>query len=497
MITAHPGWLGAIERRVFRGGADRDAQLARALDRIRVARGAREVLAVTARELQCALGAVRVRLLVEDAAGAYVDSIGAVTLDGRAALIGLLRATETPLDLAGDGRLRALLPPSDRDWIATHEIELLASLKRRDGSISAVVAIGRKHGGFPFDRRDRWLVSSLTAAAAACSDVDARAPRDQRSPSSDAPLPAASEVAFQCDRCGLVFDAMPLACGCGGEAILAALPARVGEAFTVTRWLGSGGMGVVYLARDERLGREVALKTLPELNADAVGRLQAEARAMAALSHEALATIYGLEIWQRTPVLIVEYLAGGTLARRIARGPLSPAETIQLGVRLAHALAYMHAGGALHRDLKPSNIGFTATGVAKLLDFGLTRSVEPNAGDAIEPLDAMSTGDRTIAGTPAYLPPEAGTNTPATAAFDLWALSVTLLETVSGVNPFAPERGRVARQLSDEELTSFCARHVGAPPLGAFFERALAADPDRRFHTSEEAIAALEDLRRG
>jgi serine/threonine-protein kinase len=196
-------------------------------------------------------------------------------------------------------------------------------------------------------------------------------------------------------------------------------------------------------------------------------------------------------------VLIVEYLAGGTLAGRIARGPLSPAETIQLGVRLAHALAYMHASGARHRDLKPSNIGFTATGVAKLLDFGLTRSVQSNAWDDVEHLDATLTSERTLAGTPAYLPPEASAATPATPAFDLWALSVTLLEAVSGVNPFAPERGRVARQLSDDELASFCARHVSAPPLRAFFERALAADPDRRFQTSAEAIAALEDLRRG
>jgi serine/threonine protein kinase len=157
----------------------------------------------------------------------------------------------------------------------------------------------------------------------------------------------------------------------------------------------------------------------------------------------------------------------------------------------------MHAGGTLHRDLKPSNIGFTATGVAKLLDFGLTRSAQPTTSDELEPLDAMSTGDRRIAGTPAYLPPEASAATPATPAFDLWALSVTLLEAVSGVNPFAPERGRVARQLSDEELTAFCARHVSAPPLRAFFGRALAADPNRRFYTSEEAIAALEGLRRG
>jgi serine/threonine protein kinase len=196
-------------------------------------------------------------------------------------------------------------------------------------------------------------------------------------------------------------------------------------------------------------------------------------------------------------VLVVEYLAGGTLARRIARRPLSPAETIQLGIRLATALAYMHASGVLHRDLKPSNIGFTAAGVAKLLDFGLTRSVWSNDDvDDVECRDAMPSRDRTIAGTAAYLPPEATRATAAAPSFDLWALAVTLLEAVSGLNPFAPAEPRVARQLSDVELTAFCARHIGSPSMRAFFARALAPNPDRRFQTATETMAALEDLRR-
>src|SRR4029453_5469271 len=131
-------------------------------------------------------------------------------------------------------------------------------------------------------------------------------------------------------------------------------------------------MGVVYVARDPALGRDVALKTLPAHRGDAIGRLRDEARAMAALNHPALATLYGVELWRGTPVLVVEYMTGGTLAARLATGPMSLAEIVALGVCIADALIYMHARGVLHRDVKPGNIGMTADGTVKLLDFGLS-----------------------------------------------------------------------------------------------------------------------------
>src|SRR5262245_58492988 len=110
-------------------------------------------------------------------------------------------------------------------------------------------------------------------------------------------------------------------------------------------------MGVAYLARDTRLDRDVALKTLPNLRPDAVMRLRAEARAMAALSHESLATIYGLELWRQTPVLIVEYFPNGTLASALADGSMPVADVVRLGITLTRALASMHASGLLHRDI--------------------------------------------------------------------------------------------------------------------------------------------------
>jgi serine/threonine protein kinase len=252
-------------------------------------------------------------------------------------------------------------------------------------------------------------------------------------------------------------------------------------------------MGVVYLARDTTLDRDVALKTLPDLRDGTVARLRDEARAMALLNHGSLATIYGLELWRRTPVIVVEYLAGGTLARRLERGPMSPAAVLAMGVQLAQALAYMHAGGVLHRDLKPSNIAFTAAGAAKLLDFGLATITEPS------PVELPATpgiGDARPAGTRGYLPPESYRGAPPEPAVDLWALSVVLLEAMVGRNLLATAAGdRAIRHALQIDLVSACAyRPDRLALLTAFFERALAVRAEVRFHSSIEMLSALESL---
>jgi len=182
-----------------------------------------------------------------------------------------------------------------------------------------------------------------------------------------------------------------------------------------------------------------------------VSRLRDEARAMAALNHESLATIYSLELWRRTPVLVVEYFPCGTLADKLARGAMPLADVLALGIRLAEALTYMHARGVLHRDVKPSNIGLTTEGVAKLLDFGLTAECE------------------TSAGTPEFLPPEALEGGAPDAALDLWGLSTVLLHACGGGGQ-EPEA------------------------LIGFFDRALAADPGLRFQSSADLCAALKTV---
>jgi hypothetical protein len=460
----------------------------------------RETLAVLSRELREGVGAESLRVLVLERNGLFVDgSDEAVSLRSDAGLLALLREQDEPLDLSPEGALLALLPRQDRDWIAAAGGHLVAPWRRRDGEIAAVVTLGPKAGGFPFDRRDRWLIVTLLAAAtAAFDDDDFGACRSSESTGSHISRAAAiDEVAFECPVCGVVAASRPLPCDCRRDAALAALPFCVARKFLVQRRLGSGGMGIVYLARDATLGREVALKTLPGLRRDAVRRLRDEARAMAALNHDSLATLYGLEVWYGTPVLVVEYFPQGTLARRLSGGACSPADAVALGIRMARALVYMHDRGVLHRDLKPSNIAFDATGAAKLLDFGLATLVSRSTNvDGDEACGPDGTIRERFAGTPAYVPPEAYRGAPPSPAVDLWALSVIMLEAVSGVNPFSTThrkmgfRGPAPVSVSDAGSPSLDA----VPSLRAFLERALDPSPALRFQTSREFQAALESV---
>jgi serine/threonine protein kinase len=199
----------------------------------------------------------------------------------------------------------------------------------------------------------------------------------------------------------------------------------------------------------------VALKTLSRLSADAAARFRREARAAARFLHPNLATILTSETWCDVPVLVFECLEGGTLAHRLLAGPSSPQDVARWGVLLAGALAAAHEGGVLHRDVKPSNIGFTTDGTPKLLDFGLAAVFDdaeepgshaggvPGGADAAHlSLDATVsrlTRSGAIVGTIPYLSPEAVLGRPATAGFDLWGLTLSLYEAVTGRNPFIGE----------------------------------------------------------
>ncbi len=409
------------------GARDR---LAAILERLARTRGSRELMAILRRELQFGAGAANVRTIDPSSSPAGT------------ALISMLEESAGVLDVSRDGELFALLPRRDREWLESNDVAVVAAVKRRDDSIATVIGLGPKSDGSRFTRVDGWFISTAIAAAAVAWDSfeAGAAPRD-----------ADAEPALECPACGTVAEREPLPCACGRAAELAAVPLRLAGKFDVLRRLGSGGMGVVYLARDAVLGRKVALKTLPELRDGTVSRLTAEARAMSGLNHEALATIYGVELWRRTPVLVVEYFPQGTLADTLARGPIARTEAVAIGLRLAGALSYMHARGVLHRDIKPSNIGLTETGAAKLLDFGLAAERRP------------------FAGTREYLPPEALRGESPDAAVDLWGLA-TVLQKMCGTADTVPA------------------------PLAAFFDRALSPDAAARYQSIDEFRCALARL---
>ncbi len=141
--------------------------------------------------------------------------------------------------------------------------------------------------------------------------------------------------------------------------------------------IGKGGMGEVYRAKDSKLGRDVAIKVLPEeftQHPQKLARFEREARLLAALNHPGIATLHGFEEAEGKPFLVMELVEGETLAERIARGPIPEQEALQLSIQIAEALEAAHEKGVIHRDLKPANIKVDAEGQVKVLDFGLAKA---------------------------------------------------------------------------------------------------------------------------
>ena len=264
-------------------------------------------------------------------------------------------------------------------------------------------------------------------------------------------------------------------------------------------------MGVVYHARDINLGRSVAIKTLPRVTPDRVAQLRREARAMATVAHPNLAVIYDIDTWRGIPFLVQEFLEGGTLALKLTGGPLPIREAIDLADMLAGALDYLHRARLIHRDVKPSNIGFTASGVTKLLDFGLARLSRADEHEdgptTTQTLDADSglhwSTEGAVVGTLLYMSPEALSREAPSPFFDLWSLSVVLYECLTGMRPFA---GKSATEMLVSITTSTAvspsALRAHCPAIvDEFFTTALQRQAQRRFPNAASMQEALRRLR--
>lgn len=206
--------------------------------------------------------------------------------------------------------------------------------------------------------------------------------------------------------------------------------------YRVVERIGAGGMGEVYRATDTRLGRDVAIKTLPEgfaRDPERLARFEREARVLAALSHPNIATIHGLEVFEGVRFLVMEYVPGLAL-----QGPLPIEEALGFCLQVSGALEAAHEKGIIHRDLKPANVKVTPEGKVKVLDFGLAKSVEEQAVDSSQtPTITAATQGGAILGTAAYMSPEQARGRPLDRRTDIWSFGCVLFEALAGRRAFA------------------------------------------------------------
>ena len=439
-------WLHALDRRFFRDDSDSAALVTRLVEHSRAAATDVEVSQFVRRDMAEALHAEHAALLVADPGKtALVDPEGRVpSLGFASSLVLLLVGDSAPFTVTGTAAdsVLARLPAAERRWLSDATFHVLVPLRRTPTSLAALLALGPKRSGLPYTPADHRLLTAVAAAVSLALENH----RLKSSPSGD------DEPAEECLACGTLLPSGTDACRCGGALAHAQVPLVLRHAFRLEQRLGAGGMGVVYRASDLSLTRAVAIKTLPRVSATRAERLRIEARTMARLAHPHLATIHSVESWRGTPLLVVELLAGGTLADRLTSGPLPLSAVADLGLVLADVLEHVHAADMVHCDIKPSNIGFTARGTLKLLDFGLTQwfaspperpSPDTNIPDVATTYlasgGAVAAGGASghFAGTPLYMSPEALGAEPPAPSFDLWSTAVVLYEALAGHHPFA------------------------------------------------------------
>ena len=280
--------------------------------------------------------------------------------------------------------------------------------------------------------------------------------------------------------------------------------ARIGP-YDVLSPIGAGGMGEVYRARDARLGRDVAIKSLPNLalaDPERVTRFEREAQILASLNHPHVGGIYGLEESSGTRFLILELVEGETLAARLRLGLPPAKEALTIARQIADALQAAHDKGIIHRDLKPANVMINAEGQAKVLDFGLAKALGPADGSAGSGLDGAPLDSPTIAatdsgvilGTLAYMSPEQARGKPVDKRTDIWAFGCVLYELLSGRHPFPGKTmsDRIAAILEREPDLEAIPASTPAR-VQWLVRRCLEKDPRRRLHDIADARIELDE----
>ena len=271
--------------------------------------------------------------------------------------------------------------------------------------------------------------------------------------------------------------------------------------YSLTSMLGEGGMGQVYQATDKKLGREVAIKILPDSMTGSeriLARFKREATVLASLNHPNIATIHGIEDCDQSKAIVMELVEGETLAERLKRGPMTMNEALGIFQQIASALEAAHEKGIIHRDLKPGNIKFTAEGHAKVLDFGLAKAVDPPTDGGDQGNSRTIASDMTmpgaVLGTPAYMSPEQTRGEAVDKRTDVWAFGCCLYECLTGRKPF---QARTISDLMAEVLRSDPDFTIVPPEtpneILSLLSRCLEKEPRRRLRDLGDIAIRLEE----
>jgi serine/threonine protein kinase len=281
--------------------------------------------------------------------------------------------------------------------------------------------------------------------------------------------------------------------------------------YEIIRRIGRGGMGAVYLARDTRLGRRVAIKFLHTQSAELTKRFILEARTTASLGHENIVIIYEVDAWSGSPFMVFEFIQGKTLSAIVPddAGPLPPGRAVELMVPVVRALAYAHSQGIVHRDLKPDNVMITDSGITKVLDFGIAKVLQGDENAKAEvtrpraPKSSLEDEDDSalthygaMMGTLAYMAPEQwGIGVPIDHRSDIWAVGIMLFKMLSGKHPLDPLRGQqlMVTGMLNDPMPLLKTKAPDVPQaLADAVDKCLLKHKDKRWPDAVALLRALE-----
>ena len=271
---------------------------------------------------------------------------------------------------------------------------------------------------------------------------------------------------------------------------------RIGP-YEIVGWLGAGGMGEVYRARDPRLGREVALKLIPETfatDAGRVNRFEQEARAAGQLNHPNVLAVYDIGAHDGSPYIVSELLDGESLRDRLRSGPLPTRKAVEYARQIAAGLAAAHDKGIVHRDVKPDNLFITSDGRVKILDFGIAKLTRPNDDRSGTTSSPTATAEGMVVGTAGYMSPEQVRGEAVDARSDIFSVGTVLHEMLTGRSPFARETAAetMAAVLNEDPRDPLPA--AVPPALARIASRCIEKTREMRFQSARDLAFGLEVL---